>query len=145
MPYAGRVPVVSDGTRRLSEHFRLLEFACKDGTPVPRAVEDLLRDDLCRRVLEPLRARYGPCFVTSGYRHPAYNARIGGASDSRHIYRDVRQRGLAADVVFARGTVGEWARSASAILDALGWGGGVGSYPHSGFVHVDTRRTRARW
>lgn len=133
------------GRERLSPHFRVSEFRCRDGTVVPNHVEDILGDDLCRQVLEPLRLQFGPCHILSGYRHRAYNARIGGASDSRHIYLDDRHRGLAADVYFARGNVGAWALAASQRLDRLSWGGGVGTYVRQGFVHVDTRKVRARW
>lgn len=132
-------------TERLSPHFALSEFHCHDGTRVPSGTVSLLRRDLVRQVLEPLRAEFGSCRVLSGYRDRAYNARIGGAPDSRHIYIADAHRGLASDVVFARGTLGEWCESASHLLDRLGWGGGVGYYPLAHFMHVDSRRVRSRW
>lgn len=130
---------------RLSDHFRLGEFYTRDGTPVPTSCIPLLRDELVEAVLEPLRDTFGACHILSGYRHPRYNAAIGGASDSRHIYRPEPQRGLAADVWFPRGGVGDWGALAARRLDRLGWGGGVGLYPRQRFIHVDTRRQRARW
>lgn len=130
---------------KLSDHFRLAEFACRDGTRVPLDCYELLRSELVAQVLEPLRRKFGPCHVLSGYRHARYNASIGGARDSRHIYRQDRARGLAADVWFVRGGVEDWARAASARMDSLGWGGGVGRYPNQRFVHIDTRRHRSRW
>jgi uncharacterized protein YcbK (DUF882 family) len=99
------------------------------------AREQLL--DLCRRYLEPLRDRYGPTRVMSGYRTRAYNARVGGAPGSFHIYGPGRQ-GVAADVVPARGTPAQWAE----LLERLG-APGLGVY--HGHVHVDTRPSRARW
>lgn len=132
-------------TARISDHFRLMEFACHDGVPVPTNCVAWLQADLVLLVLEPMRSRFGTCLVTSGYRHRAYNAAIGGAADSRHIYQPDRGRGFAADVHFAHGDVWQWAAEASGLLDRLLWGGGVGTYPRSGFVHVDSRRQRARW
>jgi uncharacterized protein YcbK (DUF882 family) len=137
--------VPSDFAVRLSPHFRLSEFRCRNGVPVPSACVDLLARDLVRGVLEPLRAEFGTCHVLSGFRPAAYNASIGGASDSRHIYKADATRGLAADVYFASGGPRAWAASAGRILDGHGWGGGVGVYVAKGFVHVDSRRFRARW
>lgn len=113
-----------------SEHFAFAEFDTHDGTPVPlRARRGVKR--LCREILEPLRAEFGPCRVTSGYRHRAYNARIGGASNSYHIY-DLHPDQPAADVSFRRGDPYKWAAAAR----RLG-AGGVGTYPKSGFTHID--------
>jgi hypothetical protein len=38
--------------------------------------------------LQDLRDVLGPLIVNSGYRNPAYNASVGGASSSRHMYGD---------------------------------------------------------
>lgn len=127
---------------QISPHFHVDEFRCKDGTPVPRKAIPALKR-LCEQFLEPLRKKFGPCHVTSGYRTRRYNARIGGARFSQHIY-DESPDSVAADVVFARGTPSQWAREARAIRNRLGRGG-VGEYPRSGFVHVDNRYERADW
>lgn len=132
---------------RLSEHFTLEEFACHDGTPVPRTSVDNYRR-FCRDVLEPLRRMFGPCHVTSGYRDPAYNRRIGGAEKSVHMCgQGGGIHGVAADVRFERGSIQEWARAAERLLDSEREpGGGLGVYDHpGGWVHIDTRRGRARW
>lgn len=121
---------------RASEHFRISEFDCHDGTPVPTLAYQGLRD-LCRDVLEPMRARFGECRVTSGYRHRAYNAGIGGAARSYHIYELRGGLEVAADVTFARGNPEQWA----AYARALGKGG-VGEY--ATFVHCDNGPVR-RW
>ena len=131
-----REPAAND---RITAHFRLREFACRDGTPVPPSAHAALRR-LCERYLEPMRERFGPGTVVSGYRPRAYNERIGGAARSRHVYDEHRDE-AAADVRFARGTPKEWADEA----ERLG-APGVGRYERSGFVHVDTRRgPPARW
>lgn len=126
---------------RLSPHFTVEEFDCKDGRKVPSASVPAL-EELCRHVLEPLREKYGRCTVLSGYRHEAYNRLIGGARFSQHIY-DQSPSSVAADVRFAKGSVRWWARSAKWRFNAK-WvwrsrrRGGVGVYPASGFVHVDS-------
>lgn len=121
-----------------SEHFNVSEFDCHDGTRVPKAAYPALRR-LCEDVLEPMRAQFGACHVTSGYRHRSYNASIGGASQSQHIYDDGPDS-VAADVSFARGNPAEWARFARGLGK-----GGVGQYDRSGFVHVDNGPRRDWW
>lgn len=136
---------------RLSTHFTVEEFDCNDGRRVPVASIPAL-EELCVHMLEPLRAKYGPAHVNSGYRHEDYNRSIGGAMFSQHIY-DQDPRSVAADVRFARGTPAQWARSArwrfrfkrrwngTAIalrFRRLGKRGGVGQYDAAGFVHLDS-------
>lgn len=128
---------------RPSPNFTYSEFACKDGTPVPKAAYPAL-EHLCKTYLEPLRAEFGPVYITSGYRHAAYNRAIGGASMSVHIYDYPGRNGqaVAADVTCQRGTPAQWAK----FLDRLN-PGGLGTY--SSFVHVDNRQLmdwpRSRW
>ena len=122
---------------RLTPHFRLAEFACRDGTPVPASAQDAVRA-LCELYLEPLRRRFGVCTVVSGYRHRRYNDAVGGVGRSMHVY-DEHPLEVAADVRFARGTPSDWAAAA----DRLGVAG-LGRY--ESWIHVDTRRSgRARW
>jgi hypothetical protein len=134
---AVRLPQARADGSQLSAHFRLTEFACKDGTRVPKSAVPALTQ-LCEQVLEPLRERFGSCTVMSGYRHTAYNKRIGGAKFSQHIY-DLHPGSVAADLTFARGRPSDWAEAA----DPLCANGGLGRY--SGFVHVDNRPGKARW
>ena len=99
-------------------------------------------------MLEPLRARFGVCSVVSGYRHPTYNARIGGAKRSVHMAgRGGGIPGVAADVRFAKGGPIQWSQAAEPLMRR--WyppGGGLGTYPGGGgWIHVDTRDYRARW
>jgi uncharacterized protein YcbK (DUF882 family) len=131
---------------RPSPNFRYSEFDCHNGQQVPKAAYSAL-DHLCRNYLEPLRDEFGPVGVTSGYRPVAYNASIGGATSSVHIYdlADGRNfRMVAADVYCARGNPGQW----GAFLSDL-HPGGLGIYPGSGFVHVDNRQLagwpQSRW
>ena len=134
-----------DKASRPSPNFSYAEFNTKDGTPVPKSAYKGL-DHLCTNYLEPLRRKFGPVSITSGYRHAAYNAAIGGVSNSVHVYDAPGRDGsaVAADVVCARGNTSEWAQ----FLDHLG-AAGVGNYPRSGFVHVDNRDRmgwlKSRW
>jgi uncharacterized protein YcbK (DUF882 family) len=121
---------------QLSPHFNLEEFRCHDGVAVPPHAVRALKG-LCVRFLEPLRARFGPVMVMSGYRHRRYNAAIGGAGRSHHVY-DWWLSSPAADVACETGEPEEWA----AFLRKLG-ARGVGTYDTH--VHVDARRSPAYW
>lgn len=98
---------------------------------------------LCRQYLEPLRTKYGIVHVNSGYRSRSYNAQIGGASKSYHIY-DEHSNDQAADVTCASGTPRDWHRTLNAIRqNKRGGRGGLGLYDR--FVHVDLRETKSDW
>lgn len=111
----------------LSEHFSADEFKCKDGSTHsidPRLIE----------MLEQIRAHFNaPVRITSGYRSPSYNRKIGGSRNSYHM------RGMAADIKVegvAPSQVYAYCNRAFAT-------GGVGRY--ASFTHVDCRPTRVRW
>ena len=118
-------------------HFTFREFDCRDGTKCPVKAHDEVRE-LCARFLDPLRDRFGPVTILSGYRTVDYNRQVGGARRSFHIYTLDPGRGVAADVRCARGTVADW----WAFLEARN-PGGLGRYVWG--CHVDTRLQRARW
>ena len=119
---------------RPSPNFSYAEFNCRDGAPVPKAAYKGL-DHLCLNYLEPLREKYGAIYVTSGFRHQAYNTAIGGASQSVHIYDYPGRDGsaVAADIVCRTGSPAQWADYAASLGAA-----GTGSYS-SGFTHIDNR------
>lgn len=84
--------------RMLSEHFSLSEFL-KSGTAIRHGIEnvpteaDIRRmEALCQQVLEPLRRRFGVLRITSGFRCPELNRKVGGVANSQHL------RGEAADI-----------------------------------------------
>ena len=70
--------------------------------------------------------------IQSGYRTPAHNARLAkAAKKSQHVLgnaADIRIPGLETDAL-------------TRLAKAIGVGG-VGFYPHNGFVHVDVGRVR---
>ena len=122
--------VKRDGDGKVSKHFRVREFASKDG-----ADEVLIDDDLLT-LLEAIRSEAGDKAITinSGYRSPEHNAAVGGVSNSQHV------KGTAADIVVEDTdplTVGQIAEH------FLNKKGGIGVYQT--FTHVDTRTTRSRW
>lgn len=132
---------MSHGTKELSANFDVSEFHSKDGEKVPATHHAPLKE-LCDHMLEHLRKKYGRCTVHSGYRSEAHNDRVGGARFSKHRY-DENPGQVAADVSFERGTPRQWARSARwRFRTKRIWNrrrrGGVGMYPNSGFVHVDS-------
>lgn len=131
---------------KLSPNFYLDEFDCNDGTAVPRAYIPELRY-LCETFLEPMRAKFGPCRVHSGFRTESWNRHVGGARESFHLYL-IRKpsEGVASDVSFKRGSVTDWKKEAERIRRRRRSGkGGIGYYPAGGFVHVDSRDYAADW
>lgn len=141
--------------RRISTNFTIEEFDCHDGTPVPKeAIPRLV--EWCRVWGEPLRREFGPVLVLSGYRDRAYNAAIGGARGSYHVYDQhlatgsvqLPSRGVAADCRPRRGDPVKWQQWAvrrRGQVESLGGAGrgGIGLYVASGFVHLDTGPLRS--
>ena len=83
---------------KLSAHFDLCEFtrsesAKREGVSNMPTVEHLVNIKiLCERVLEPIRAKFGPINISSGYRSSDLNHFIGGSLNSDHC------KGRAADI-----------------------------------------------
>lgn len=119
----------------LSPHFSRAEFRCRGCTPerpCARFPFDTVDAQLLG-ILEAVRVHFGqPVTVTSGNRCPAHNARVGGASRSKHL------TGRAADIQVRGYSSAEVAAWIDAELNA----GGLAAYPN--FTHVDTR-TNGRW
>lgn len=113
-----------------SPSFKRSEFACRCGcaqAPIDGALIvslQALRDALKR----PIR-------ILSGYRCPAHNAAIGGATRSLHT------QGKAADIQ----VVGMSARELYSAALLHGDFNGFGVDDERGFVHVDVREKTARW
>lgn len=112
---------------RLSEHFNLEEFQSHDGAPFP---PEVLRNLWKTAVmLEWVRMAVGtPLVISSGYRSPEWNAKIGGEPDSYHL------KGMAADIVSKTKSPAE-VQAVCKRLQAQGTIGGLGIY--AGFTHVD--------
>lgn len=112
---------------QLTDNFKLSEFACRDGS------EELMLDmDLVHK-LQVLRNKLGkPIRVTSGYRNPEYNEKVGGVKNSQHLL------GKAADIQVDGMDTVELSRHAKMV----GFNG-IGIYKN--FVHVDVRDVEANW
>lgn len=117
-------------TEKISQHFGVWEFKCKDNSRV------IVLDKALVELLEIIRLHYNkPLHINSGYRTVQYNASLKNSSPkSQHIL------GKAADI---------WLNDVSpkqlySWLDS--------SYPNSlgigiynTFVHVDVREGKSRW
>jgi hypothetical protein len=130
-------PVIRTAGQKLTPNFALSEFACRDGTAVPKQfISNVKKLALNLQVLrDSLKA---PIKINSAYRHPGYNARVGGASRSQHL------TAKAADIVVRGYTPGSVkARIVKLINNKKMKQGGIGLY--RSFVHYDIRGTMARW
>ena len=75
---------------KVSAHFALAEFTRSESAkrhgvsnePTPEHLQNLIT--LCEKVLEPIRMKFGPINISSGYRSKALNHYIGGALNSQH-------------------------------------------------------------
>ena len=119
---------------RVGKHFTLAEMVRSEtasraglsNLPTEQRIIDNLKA-LCAHVLDPLREALGPVHILSGYRAPAVNAMIGGASSSQHLdgeAADLSVTGHTLDAVFA------WLR-ANVPLDQI-----IREFPPAGWVHV---------
>lgn len=128
---------INERRDRPSPNFAFAEFDCNDGTPLPKQSEVAVKD-WCQRIGEKVRARFGAVHINSAYRHAAYNARIGGASLSIHIYdypgRD--HKAVAVDFSCEKGTPAEWFAFTAGLADGRG--------RYATFHHADTRN-RIGW
>lgn len=122
--------LIENGDKYLSEHFRVKEFRCKDGSDTILISTELVE------LLEQIRQHFArPVSITSGYRTPSYNRAVGGATHSQHLL------GTAADITISGVDPLLVCRRAEILL---GNSGGIGHYLGR-FTHVDVRAPRARW
>ena len=98
----------------ITTHFALIELT-RTGTGLPNSpgpAELAALTALCSTLLAPLRARFGPVSIHSGYRSPAVNAKIGGSATSQHMRgeaADLHVAGVSLQVVF------DWIRHSSGL------------------------------
>ena len=79
---------------RLSPHFKLTEFLNLKKYPknIPSMQDVANMTYGCHFLLEPARKEVGPIIINSGFRNEAVNRKVGGVTNSQHLY------GQAADI-----------------------------------------------
>lgn len=114
------------------KYFKPEEFACQCGCGAKNINHDLVK------ILEKIREHYGkPVRINSGVRCKTHNERVGGAANSQHLDTYAN----AADIGTISGTT---PRAMAAYVETLMPNtGGIGIY--SWGIHVDVRKTKARW
>ncbi len=83
--------------------------------------------------------------ITNGYRHPKFNKEVGGASESRHIVGEAVD--ITAKDINNDGLMNQEDKTIilAAAEKVVGNTGGVGMYPNTLSIHMDTRGHKARW
>ena len=122
---------------RLTPNFSLDEFRSKDGSSFPSEIVQSLT--ILATQLQSLRTELGRSItITSGYRSPSHNLKVGGAKDSFHI------RGMAADIQVSGMTPKQvYDAIEKLIKEGKMKEGGLGLY--KSWVHYDFRGRRIRW
>lgn len=121
--------MMKDAGNKGTRNFKISEFRCKGSGSLPKGGMD--KNLLLK--LEQLRYNLGgkAVIINSGYRTPAHNKKVGGASGSQHLY------GKAADIVVRGVKPSNVYNAADKLFN------GVGKY--NTFTHVDTRSYKARF
>ncbi|MEM9766722.1 MAG: D-Ala-D-Ala carboxypeptidase family metallohydrolase [Cyanobacteria bacterium P01_D01_bin.71] len=127
--YYSHDPIIAGG------HFTWAQ-ATHGATRIPASIEVVYGMIRIAEALEEVRVLLDnrPITVTSWYRDPAINLRVGGAKNSRHITGDgvnFAVDGIHPYEVYAR--LDDW------------WGAQGGLASASTFTHIDARGYRARW
>ena len=107
-------------------NFSPAEIACRGTGKL------LVNEDALNR-LQELRVTLGkPLIVNSAYRSPEHNRKVGGAKASKHL------EGSAFDISMAN-------HDPASFIAAARKAGfkGIGTYPRSNFIHIDTGPARA--
>lgn len=115
-------------------HFTWSEVT-KNGARIPNTIEVEKRIYEAAKMMEWVRYELGsyPLYVTSWFRPDDVNRRVGGVSNSRHIFGDgvdFRCNHLNPNVIYKK------------LKDS--WSDG-GLHAYKSFVHIDKRGYKARW
>ena len=116
----------TDANEKVGQHFKVKEFACKDGSQV------VFIDSYLVSILDILRNQVRkPVIINSGYRTPPRNKQVGGAKYSYHM------RGMAADIRINGTTAKEIANKLNKIIPDS-----CGIIVYNTWVHLDTREPK---
>lgn len=108
------------GNTNIVPNFKIREFASKDGA-------NTIKIDLeLAFILQAIRNICGSTVINSGYRTASHNKRVGGASNSYHLY------GRAADIKCSNANLDTICNVANSL-------GVLGIIKYPTFVHIDTR------
>ena len=124
---------------QLTNNFTLAEL-CKSQTALRKNIDNLPKDPdivskmqtLAEKILQPIRDKFGPTVINSGYRCKKLNTAIGGSKKSQHCF------GEAADVevpTLSNRDLAEWIKN-TLDFDQLILEFYNGKDPRSGWVHV---------
>lgn len=84
------------GNLQLSPHFKVSDYCKGSGNTLLVCMKTI-------QILETIWNYFGkPVYISSGYRDPAYNRRVGGANGSMHMWglaTDIKVHGLTAQIV----------------------------------------------
>lgn len=119
---------------KVSEHFMSIEFDCHGSGCCSETIVNEKLVEYLEKIRNHFNARIT---ITSPYRCPTHNSRVGGAVGSRH------SKGDAADIVVEGVAPREVAKYAESIGIM-----GIGLYETSSdghFVHIDTREKKSFW
>lgn len=166
-PPRGFIEVTPDvRDEKVSPHFRIGQFLCKQSDPFPKYV--VLDERLPVKLegiidrLNALGHKVKGLTVMSGYRTPFYNKAIGNVKFSMHVFGgaadvfvDEDRNGNMDDLTEDRRVDQRDAVRLYQVADRMSregdypFQGGLGHYPatraHGPFVHLDVRGTAARW
>ena len=112
----------------ISEHFNRSEYSCSCGCGFDAVDKEL------NEIMEKIRSNFGPVQVHCACRCLKHNQEVGSKDTSQHV------RGLAADFHINDINNESIIYYANELLPNKG---GIGIYDWG--VHVDVRKTRARW
>ena len=120
---------VTEGKKKVAKNFTVAEFASKDGSRV------VIINMALPGYLQKARDHFGmPMIITSGYRTTIHNIRVGGVSNSNHVF------GNAADVYIH--SVSVWALY-NYFCDIAGDSCEIGIY--NNFVHFAVQAKKSRF
>lgn len=151
----------------VSPHLQLKQFLCKQSSAYPKFVlietRLLLKLEAMIEQLESEGIRPDTVYITSGFRTPYYNRKLGNKTKySRHLYGDAADLFVDTDGDYRLDDLNrdgkvddEDAKFLSKVAEDLAqdlpefFEGGLGFYgfkpSRTAFIHTDTRGYRARW
>ena len=120
-----------DGDLKLSTNFKVKEFRSKCGS------DKILIDEKLVVLLQKLRDKFGAINISSAYRSPEHNRKVGGVSNSQHVY------GRAADITLGTNNTAERLREVAKYAETIGFTGIGLDDKYQMFIHVDTRPNKS--